>query len=150
MYEKLEGMPAPNRLLYPFQFLDSWRFPHQPPRHRVAMTGRKLTKRQRQHFHRKVGFLLKNSSPVRERFQLSGYLGSWRNKSFLSLSTLHVQKIHASLHLNFTRETLRVTSASKYFSLCTPLKMMILLLQVNTLARCTLLARDARARRVTW
>ena len=124
VYEKLEGMPAPNRLLHPFQFLNSCRFPHQLPRHRVAMTGRKLTKRQQQDFHRKVSFLLKNSSPVRERFQLRGYLGSWRNKVlFYSLHYMYRRSMLPSTSLHKGN-----SSSDKRFQVlftCTPLKIFL-------------------------
>ena len=147
MYEKLEGMQAPNRLLHPFQFLNSWRFPQQPPRNRVAMAGRKLTKRQQQDFHRQVSFLLKNSSPVRERFQLRGYLGSWRkNVLFHSLHYMYRRSMLPSTNLHKGN-----SSSDKRFQVlftCTPLKMMTLLLQVH--AHCTLLVRYACVRRATW
>ena len=142
-------MPAPNRLLHPFQFLNSWRFHHQPPRHCVAMTGRKLTKRQQQDFTERSTSFSRTALPFANDFSCAATLDHGGT----------IVPFH-SLHYMYRRSMLPSTNLHKGNSLsdtrfqvlftCTPLKMMTFLLQVHTLARRTLLARDARVRRVTW
>ena len=121
---KLKGLPVDNRLLHPFQFLNSWRFPYQPPRYRVAL-------------------LFANESTC------AATLGHGGTKVlFHSLHYMYRRPMLPSTNLRKGN-----SSSDKCFQvlfICTRFKMMTLLLQVHTLPHCTLLAHDAHIYRVTW